>query len=208
MLFKHHLSSHDTKGMWLKIWQYIFASNTRYFITHLFSRRRFPLHFSVDGTLLRRYRCHLPHTQLWMLLSRQQSLRINEFGHGHIEDVVFYVPSNFPPWARHKVSEHVSAKIRVRTSSERVCMSRSRLIDLISVSSFTASIKASRQPDNVVFPSGISSRMQTDTCSTKRGAICLNFSLRQKARTVHLWQWVKTAGKYALTSFVWIKAFC
>lgn len=97
-------------------------------------------------------------------------------------DSLFNKPSSFPPCARHSDSEHVKAKVRNRTSSERVCMSRSRLMDLSSASSLTASIKASRQLDSVVFPSATPSRIQTATCSTRRGTICLNLSLRQKTR--------------------------
>jgi hypothetical protein len=122
-------------------------------------------------------------------------------------DDVFDIPSSFPPWARHRVSEHANAKVRNRTSSERVCMSKSRLIDLSSASSFTASIKVSKQMDRVVFPSATPSLMQTGTCSTRRGAICRNLSLRQKARRQHS-RYDEILIQLKLTSFIGIEAFC
>ena len=95
------------------------------------------------------------------------------------------LPCNFTPCDRHKTSEHAKAKVRRRTSSERVCISRLRLMDFSKVSSDTAPVIASKQCGKAVLLSVVANRMQVGSCSTIAGTICLSLSSRQKSDDKH-----------------------
>ena len=103
---------------------------------------------------------------------------------GHLRKVGHFsllIPISFPPWERQRDSEQASAKLRIRGSSERVCMRMFMLTILSKVSSVMASSNAPKHSCSNGFPSVKFNLIQTSIWPVKTVDTCRSLSSRQNA---------------------------
>jgi len=86
---------------------------------------------------------------------------------------------SFPPLDRQIPSAHDKAKMRIRASSDRVCIRIFRLMLFKRASSVTFSTRAPRQSCNWPFPSVKLASTQMSICAERGTEICLSLSFRQ-----------------------------
>jgi len=86
---------------------------------------------------------------------------------------------SFPPLDRQIPSAHDKAKMRIRASSDRVCIRIFRLMLFKRASSVTFSTRAPRQSCNWAFPFVKLASTQMSICAERGMEICLSLSFRQ-----------------------------